>query len=792
MKRPVLALFGAAMGGAWLGWTLRVPPMALLPVLLATLFLRPSARQLGIWSAAVLVLTCAVGHHRSAPHPIESAWGTTANERVFVTQTLRTTEWSHTVEGTLLGGDFEGARVRVQLPAETAGRVRIGDWLEGAAQYRRPDRFRNDGVFSYAEFLRRRGINGLLRMDAPLIREETPTGVLAWRRAWMEGMEDATRALFAPREADLLVSVWTGRSQLSEEGAASFRALGLSHLLAVSGLHVGILFGFMRAALGRFVRKSSAERIALLLLFAYAWIIGFPLSVVRATLMVAVLTAAKWVRRGYDPVTALLFAGTLILCLWPGSVADAGFHLSLAGVGAMVWLHPLLFARKPPRSIAGEWALTALAVQLMTLPLLLWHMGEAPVAALLANALLLPLFSLFVTGALPVVWLWFVVPWAAHGGAGLVALFGSAFFTLTEALAALSFPLLRVRWQAAAVAWWYGALWIALHTHWIAALPARWGRTWIGITAATALALMAWPFLRPPELLLIDIGQGDAALFSDRGRYVLIDTGGERPEMPDSAEAALLPSLAREGVARLDAVFLSHYDTDHIENLGALLASVPVEAVVVPAGLSQTDEARQTAALCAAYEVPVREAATGDVWEWSDRTRFSVLYAAEGAYNNDSTVLKITANGHTLLLPGDLEEPGEARLADADVRADWLKVGHHGSATSTGDAFLQAVAPKHALVSCGWNNRYGHPSPIVMQRLHAAGVSVHRTDVDGNLRLALGAEPRLTGYPTDWEAWRAFALSLAGFVGPIAWIRRHARAETRDERLPDRGADGVY
>jgi competence protein ComEC len=236
-----------------------------------------------------------------------------------------------------------------------------------------------------------------------------------------------------------------------------------------------------------------------------------------------------------------------------------------------------------------------------------------------------------------------------------------------------------------------------------------------------------------PQLTLLDVGQGDAILLRAPGHAVLVDAGPEQTE--------LLPMLADRGVRSLDAMILTHAHPDHCGGIPAVITHRRVRSVWISPRRFRGDCARSVLKACAARQVPIHLVRDGDAAGFgllSLRAMVAGRTFKRAAENNASVVLRVRAGLWTALLTGDVERDAEERLAEREIAADILKVAHHGSRTSTSPAFLAAVRPRLALVSCGRRNTFGHPHPAVLENLRAAGVRTWRTDRSGAIEIGLG------------------------------------------------------
>jgi competence protein ComEC len=524
------------------------------------------------------------------------------------------------------------------------------------------------------------------------------------------------------------------------------RRTGLSHLLAVSGLHVGLVAGLALLAAGALGPRGRVLA-ALGVVALYLLVAGPRPALLRASFMALAAGVAFLVGRLPSAGNALAVAAALLVLRRPELLSDLGFELTVAATAGLIFLAPACArawgggeGRRGLRAGLVRALAASLAAQLAALPLAL------PAFHLLAPAS--PLLNLL------------AVPWTAVTLA--VGLAWSALAMVSPIAGAATVPLLDALaapfgWPARGSPQAWGTLALAapaglcLLAATAGALLLAWPRrreAWLGVLALAALvATIGRGSGTPPAfraeaaLTLLDVGQGDSLLLTDGRRALLVDGGGWRHG--DFGGRVLLPALLAEGVARLDVAVLTHPDVDHCGGLVDLASYLPIDEVWMAPG----EEAEPCAAALAAAPGPrLRHLAAGDlrsVGTW----RFAVLNprregAGGGSDNDGSLVLAASALGRRALLTGDVEARGEGAMvgrleaAAGGGRFDVLKVAHHGSRTSSTPPLLAAVRPRLALVSVGLGNPYGHPAPDVVARLRRAGARVLRTDRVGEVRLA--------------------------------------------------------
>jgi len=509
------------------------------------------------------------------------------------------------------------------------------------------------------------------------------------------------------------------------------RANGISHLLSISGFHVGIagaagalavrLLGWLWPGLGLRIAVPALQAPAAFVVAAlYGALAGGGLPTVRTVLMIGVFALARCGRRARSPAQALALALLAMLLVDPLATLAAGFWLSFAGVAF------LMLCLTPGRGLAArlrELGFGQLVMTASLLPLTVGFFGEASLLGALSNLIAVPL-----VGAV-------VVPLCLLGLLALLV----APAVATPLLAAAGLVVHAQWWLLERLAAWPGAHWYLPAAPAWAPPVALLGACWLflprGVPARALGLLLFVPLLWPPRALperggfeatLVDVGQGLAVVVRTREHALLFDAGARYPSEFDLGEAAVLPTLRALGVGALDGLIVSHGDNDHAGGAAAVARAYPAawrlagEPERLPLGAA-----------------PCRE---GQAWRWDD-VAFRMLNPAadEAASGNDSScVLLVEGRGGRLLLTGDIgarvEPAVAARIGEGPPLV--LVVPHHGSRTSSSAAFLAALRPAFALVSAGWRSRFGHPHPLVVRRYAQAGIALSNTADAGALTVA--------------------------------------------------------
>ncbi|MGH9335806.1 MAG: DNA internalization-related competence protein ComEC/Rec2, partial [Vicinamibacteria bacterium] len=522
------------------------------------------------------------------------------------------------------------------------------------------------------------------------------------------------------------------------------REAGIFHVMAISGAQVAIValvFYFLLRRLG------AGEVVTLwtlmILLPIYASFCGSGPPVVRAALAASVVLGARLLSLDRPHVNALALAALVLLAWQPAWLEDPGFQLSFAAMAAILWLTEPLAKRFHRLGPLATPLAVSIAAQAVVVPITAWHFHGFTWVAPLASLVAVPLSGLIVILGLLIV-LFAGIPVVGHL-LGLGAHVGVTLLTATAKLAselpAASLAVARpsVLWMAA----YYGALATVRHG------SSRLRAAGFVVTGFLLAALVLGPLTPSPRAALsltaLDVGHGDALVLSlPEGQRVLIDGGGLRASSLDVGERVVLPYLLDHGGRKLDAVVVTHTDFDHLGGLIAIVDAMKVKEIWEGAPRWERALYRRFRESARRRGIPVRRLRRGEGFVWGG-AQWEVL-AADGfpeleevSENERSIVLRITAGESRLLLMGDAGKEIEEELLRRGVPldADILKVGHHGSRSSTSEAFLEAVRPELAIVSGRSSSGWPLPSTEVLERLSAFGIGYARTDVDGAITVRM-------------------------------------------------------
>jgi competence protein ComEC len=686
--------------------------------------------------------------------------------------------------------------------------VGAGDRLQLTARMELAEDF--DG-FAYREYLARQGIGAIARSRAAKTLPGSGgvgSTIAALRGTLLDGLNELVPEPEAALGAGILLGV---RSSISPEINDAFATAGLTHVVAISGWNIAIVAAIVLALVrplgrvrgGRWTTALAAAGVV----GSYVLLTGASPSVVRAALMAGAMLVGRLGGSRAHATSALGLAALVMLLVAPAVLWDVGFQLSLLATAGLIW-----FGRGIERRLGGwpgwlrEPVALTLAAQLTTLPVILVNFERLSLVAPISNVLVVPLVPLamlasaavsvggVVIGALPVTPVGDAIAWFLGGAAWLVlrAMVAVGQVTASLPLAAVDvsvpppfavawFPLLALgSWALRSESSTTDAS-REVPDEAMTGTMAALGRLLRPLPALLMLAVVLGTITiatRPDGRLhvtVLSIGQGDAILVETPSGPTMLVDGGPDPELTLRRLGANLPFWAR----RIDVLVLSHPHQDHVAGLVDALDRFRVGAVL-HAGIGFDNAAyERLIAEAAAAAVAVREVVAGESFALDATTSVDVLYPSaadvgaplpEGDINNGSLVLVLRHGAFSALLTGDAEAPVEAALLGRHLvpAVDVLKVGHHGSHSSSTPAFIQGARPSVAVISSGEGNEYGHPAPETLATLTAdPGLTVHRTDTEGDVEVESDGRTYRVRTDAGWSgSVPVHAAADAGSIGP--------------------------
>ena len=531
----------------------------------------------------------------------------------------------------------------------------------------------------------------------------------------------------------LLLGDGTG---LSYAVNTDFKISGIRHIIAVSGLHISILYGLVSLLTLR--RRYLTALVGIPVLFLFAAVAGFTPSVTRACIMVWLMLLSQVFDRDYDGLTALSFAVLVMLVINPMAVTSVSLQLSAGCVAGILlfngpinlWLNRKIpegtGIRKRMRNLLCSSISVSLSASTLITPLCAYYFGTVSLVGTLTNLLTLWVVNLIFNGMVILCAIFPVLPAAAKALGWLLGWPIRYVLAVSRLLA--DFPLAAVYTKSIYIVIWLAFVYLLL----VVFLLMKKKQPGVLLCCGTlglCLALLAsWvePLMSDTRITMLDVGQGQAILLQAEGKTILVDCGGDS----DTETADIVAeTLLSQGITRLDGIIITHYDRDHAGALHNLLTRVDTDCLFLPDTRNEMAQPETTAEIFYVWEDMELMVGSASV------KIFGPVYS--GYDNENSLCVLFDTEKCDILITGDRSAFGERMLLrgrslpDVDI----LVAGHHGAETSTSPELLQAVTPETILISAAKNNIYGHPSDDLLQRAEEFGCAVYRTDLNGTIMI---------------------------------------------------------
>ncbi len=789
----VLALFyiaGIITGRIWL----ESPGVAFFPV--AGLFFSLIAfllfRRIGLYKLIILLVAALCGgaaFFYSIQQPAGSLTGfagipayiegTVSEEPLFYedhdayqlqVETVETGDGRKPVQGTLL----------VKLYGENEEKFRYGDRLRLRGTITVPRGQRNPGGFDYRFYLKSQGIDALVYPRDGRV-ENIGRGEMSFLASsaitLRSSMVEIIGTALPSPSSDLLTGILFGQGhRLPEQIEHNFQRAGAGHLLAVSGLHVGLVAAMLTWLLGQLgLRDRFPLVLAIVLVIGYAYLTGMRPSALRAAVMVSMAFGALLLDRERDLPTAVSLAALVTLAVNPLLLFGPGFQLSYAATLALIYIHRplerLLSGAGIPSFLRSPLAVI-LAAQWGVLPLSVYYFHHLPAGAVLFNLLLMPLVAFIIGLGLLGALLSLLLPFLGE-------------ILLWAARPLLEVMLIVVEWSSLpgfyipfsppgipVMVIYYGipACFLLVYYRWEKeqqhskekvvfghylkrtvkelAPPLHLRRPALyGVVLIAAVFVLWKGLIFPPandlKVTFIDVGQGASALIeAPCGVVIMVDAGGELPfygEPGEIGERVLLPLLRRERIDTIDLAVITHPHEDHFGGFIPLVGAVDIGMLMVSPVSGGSVYYEELLEKAEAEGIPVEETRAGEIWGCNSGLVLNMygpperLLSGTGSdLNNNSIVFRLIYRDIKMLFTGDIEDAAASSLfkQNFDLKADVLQVPHHGGYMAQMPDFLEQVKPCLAVIQVG-NNPFGHPHPFVIASLEEAGVQIFRNDQHG-------------------------------------------------------------
>lgn len=617
--------------------------------------------------------------------------------------------------------------------------IKYGDSLYIEGEFKQPEEARNYKGYNYKQYLKTKKIIGTVELEKVKILKSSNGSFIHNIQKYIR---DTINGTLTDEEGNLLLAILLGdKDKLSEDIQESFKTSNLSHMLAVSGAHVSyIILGLTYVLQNSIIGKKNGKIVCIIFLLVFMAITNFTPSVTRACIMAVLTLFSGIVYRKSDVYTNISVAALITLIFNPYSLLDLGFQLSYGGtIGIIIFIKRIQEKKSNSKVInyIKQMELVSIYANIIIIPIMMYHFNTVSLTFIISNIMASPILGIIViTGFLFIITSITVKPLTR-----LIAIFIkpilSILIKISQICSKLPFSnILVVTPYMFNVISYYAIILYCIKSK-------KNNKCKIIICLLIVLILInfiIYIFPQKLRIFFIDVGQGDSTLIiTPDKKTVLIDGGGS--DSFDVGEKVLLPYLLDRRILKIDYVLISHFDTDHCGGILTIMEKVKVKNIIISEQAEHSENYERFKKLMIHKKIRLIEVKKGDKIKIGRYSEFKILFPtsrllSENPLNNNSIVAQFNYNNFKMLFTGDIEKLAEQQILKtekAEIRADILKVAHHGSKTSSIPEFIKAVRPKIALIGVGKNNTFGHPNQQTIKNLENIKCRIYRTDLQGEI-----------------------------------------------------------
>ncbi len=627
--------------------------------------------------------------------------------------------------------------------------IKYGDSLYIEGEFKQPEEARNYKGYNYKQYLKTKKIIGTVELEKVKILKSSNGSFIHNIQKYIR---DTINGTLTDEEGNLLLAILLGdKDKLSEDIQESFKTSNLSHMLAVSGAHVSyIILGLTYVLQNSIIGKKNGKIVCIIFLLAFMAITNFTPSVTRACIMAILTLFSSIIYRKSDVYTNISVAALITLIFNPYSLLDLGFQLSYGGtIGIIIFIKRIQEKKSNSKVInyIKQMALVSIYANIIIIPIMMYHFNTVSFTFIISNIMASPILGIIViTGFLFIIASITVKPLTR-----LIAIFIkpilSILIKISQICSKLPFSnILVVTPYMFNVISYYAIILYCIKSK-------KNNKCKIIICLLIVLILInfiIYIFPQKLRIFFIDVGQGDSTLIiTPDKKTVLIDGGGS--DSFDVGKKVLLPYLLDRRILKIDYVLISHFDTDHCGGILTIMEKVKVKNIIISEQAEHSENYERFKKLMIHKKIRLIEVKKGDKIKIGRYSEFKILFPtsrllSENPLNNNSIVAQFNYNNFKMLFTGDIEKLAEQQILKAEkaeIRADILKVAHHGSKTSSIPEFIKAVKPKIALIGVGKNNTFGHPNQQTIKNLENIKCRIYRTDLQGEIIIKIDQKGRM-------------------------------------------------
>ena len=674
---------------------------------------------------------------------------------------------TYTIKVEEINGDKKYKNTKLLLDikkSELKEEPEFGDEIEIIGELKKPNGARNYKGFDYKQYLKSKKIYATVSSENYKIISKNKIDIISKViNSVQNNMKSNINKILNEEEAALCIGILVGdREAISEQTEDNFKKSNLTHMLAVSGSHITYIINALAMLLGKTSKRTSKIFTIIILIFFMA-LTGFTFSVIRACIMGILVLLASLMYRKPDTINNLGISSFIILLFNPYAISDAGFLLSYGGTIGIVLLGDKIenaiykeenknknIINKIIKYIIISFSIT-LSANLIIIPIMAYNFSTVSFTFWISNilaALIMEIATIF--GFIIYFISIFFIPLAKFLGIFLnLLLYLLLKIAEVSSLIPGSSIYIKTPYIIECIIYY---LFIVLWLKWDYIKNAIKVKKILKVLVASSILLIIFSsificcFPKTLKIYFVDVGQGDCTLIeTPTNKHILIDGGGSEFGDFDVGESTLLPYLLDRRINTIDYMLISHFDSDHIDGLFAVMENLKIKNIIISKQGEKSDNFIRFQELVKNKKVNVLVVKKGDRIQIDKYSYFEILFPEENLIqdnilNNNSIVANFCSMGFKLLFTGDIEEIAEKRLwelyRDTDkLKSTILKVAHHGSKTSSTAKFLELVTPKIALIGVGEGNKFGHPNNGVLDRIRDYTNKIYRTDKNGEIEI---------------------------------------------------------
>ncbi len=674
---------------------------------------------------------------------------------------------TYTIKVEEINGDKKYKNTKLLLDikkSELKEEPEFGDEIEIIGELKKPNGARNYKGFDYKQYLKSKKIYATVSSENYKIISKNKIDIISKViNSVQNNMKSNINKILNEEEAALCIGILVGdREAISEQTEDNFKKSNLTHMLAVSGSHITYIINAFAMLLGKTSKRTSKIFTIIILIFFMA-LTGFTFSVIRACIMGILVLLASLMYRKPDTINNLGISSFIILLFNPYAISDAGFLLSYGGTIGIVLLGDKIenaiykeenknknIINKIIKYIIISFSIT-LSANLIIIPIMAYNFSTVSFTFWISNILAAPIMEIATIFGFIIYFISiFFIPLAKFLGIFLnLLLYLLLKIAEVSSLIPGSSIYIKTPYIIECIIYY---LFIVLWLKWDYIKNAINVKKILKVLVASSILLIIFSsvliyyYPKTLKIYFVDVGQGDCTLIkTPTNKHILIDGGGSEFGNFDVGESTLLPYLLDRRITTIDYMLISHFDSDHIDGLFAVMENLKIKNIIISKQGEKSDNFIRFQELVKNKKVNVLVVKKGDRIQIDKYSYFEILFPEknliqDNVLNNNSIVANFCSIGLKILFTGDVEEIAENRLCelyrDTDkLKSTILKVAHHGSKTSSTAKFLELVTPKIALIGVGEGNKFGHPNNGVLDRIRDYTNKIYRTDKNGEIEI---------------------------------------------------------